>query len=127
MALARRGLSGRARLAVDGHDGALRLRGSQRVALERPARLRVEVLGLFDQTLAVLVTDGERYQFFRANDRTWESGPVGPDLLWTHAWRSGRSVFQVNRDVWALRCNQCNQCAPCLVVQPGSHNCYGNV
>jgi hypothetical protein len=83
---ARRGLRGRARLSVDGADGAVRLRGKQIVVLERPARLRVEILGLFDQTVAVLVTDGERFELFRSADRYYQAGPVHPDLLWEQAW-----------------------------------------
>lgn len=78
----RQGLRGRARLAVDGGDGEVRLRGRQLIALERPARLRVEVQGLLSQTVAVLVTDGSRYELFRANDRSYHSGPVHPGLLW---------------------------------------------
>jgi len=54
----RHGLRARARLAVDGADGALHLRGKQILVLERPAYLRVEILGLLNQTVAVLVTDG---------------------------------------------------------------------
>lgn len=81
----RRALSGRARLAVDGGDGEVRLRGRQLIALERPARLRVEVQGLLSQTVAVLVTDGSRYELFRAADRSYDSGPVHPGLLWEQA------------------------------------------
>jgi hypothetical protein len=82
----RHGLRGRARLAVDGADGALKLRGQERVALERPARLRVEILGLLGQTVAVLVTDGDRYELLRADDRSYQSGEVHPNLLWEQAW-----------------------------------------
>lgn len=83
---ARRTLRGRARLAVDSGDGAIKLRGRQVLVAERPARLRVEILGLFDQTVAVLVTDGERFEFFEARDRSYETGPVHPGLLWERAW-----------------------------------------
>jgi hypothetical protein len=51
----RRALRGRARLAVDGDDG-VRIRGSQVLVLERPDRLRVEILGFLGQTEAVLTT-----------------------------------------------------------------------
>ncbi len=77
----RRGLRGRARMAVDGGDGQVRLRGRQLIVLERPGRLRVEVQGLLSQTVAVLVTDGARYELFRADDRSYHSGPVHPGLL----------------------------------------------
>ena len=81
----RHALRGRARLAVDGGDGAVRLRGKQIVVLERPARLRVEVLGFLNQTVAVLTTDGERFELFRSGDRSYETGAVHPDLLWQEA------------------------------------------
>lgn len=76
----RRALRGSARLAVDGE--ALHVRARQILVVERPSRLRVEVQGLLSQTLAVLVTDGPRYQLFRAGDRSFESGEVHPGLLW---------------------------------------------
>lgn len=77
----RRALRGRVRLALDSGDGEVRLRGRQLIALERPARLRVEIQGLLSQTVAVLVTDGSRYELFRANDRSYHSGPIHPGLL----------------------------------------------
>jgi hypothetical protein len=77
---ARRALRGSARLAVDGEGLAVRAR--QILVVERPSRLRVEVQGLLSQTLAVLVTDGPRYQLFRAEDRSLESGEVHAGLLW---------------------------------------------
>jgi hypothetical protein len=76
----RHSLRGIARLAVDGE--ALQVRAKQILVVERPAQLRVEVQGLFSQTLAVLVTDGPRYELFRAEDRSFESGEVHPGLLW---------------------------------------------
>lgn len=81
----RHSLRGRARLAVDGEDGDVHLRSRQVIALERPARLRVEIQGLLAQTIAVLVTDGSRYELFRAEDRSYETGPVHPGLLWEQA------------------------------------------
>ena len=82
---ARHSLRGRAKLAVDGASTGVRVRGKQVLVLERPGRLRVEILGLFNQTLAVLVTDGERFELFRVDDRSFETGPVHPDLLWQEA------------------------------------------
>ena len=79
----RHALRGRARLAVEADAG--RLRGRQIVVLERPARLRVEVLGLMNQTAAVITTDGDRFEVFRVGDRSYESGVVHPDLLWREA------------------------------------------
>ena len=75
----RRALSGVARMAVDGGRGSAR--GRYVLFLERPARLRVEILGLLNQTLAVLVTDNGRYDFFQVEDRALESGSVYPELL----------------------------------------------
>ena len=79
-----------ARLAVDapgaGQDGRdLALRSKQRLWLARPAQLRVEVLGFLDTTLAVLVTDGERYSLFESQEQRFEEGPVYPELLWDAA------------------------------------------
>ncbi len=75
----RHGLRGIADLALDGPDGSARLK--QVVLLERPARLRVEVLGFLNQTAAVLTTDGERFRLLRS-DRSSEEGLVRPSLLW---------------------------------------------
>ncbi len=79
-AAGRHALRGSARLAVDGES--LHVRAKQILVVERPARLRVEVQGLLSQTLAVLVTDGPRYELFRADDRSFEKGEVHPGLLW---------------------------------------------
>jgi hypothetical protein len=82
---ARRGLRGRARIKVDASDDSVHLRGQQILVLERPARLRVEILGLLNQTLAVLVTDGGRFELFNAHDRSYRTGEVSPALLWEQA------------------------------------------
>jgi hypothetical protein len=81
-ARARNALRGRAHLAV---DGDVRLRGNQIVVLERPARMRIEVLGLLNQTAAVIATDGERFEILRTADRSYDTGEVRPDLLWREA------------------------------------------
>lgn len=74
----RRGLRGVARVALEGPAGAGRAK--QVIALERPSRLRVEVLGLFDQTVALLVTDGARYRLVR--EREVDAGAVHGALLY---------------------------------------------
>jgi hypothetical protein len=86
----RESLQAVARLAVDapgeglgGRD--LALRSKQRLWLARPAQLRVEVLGFLDTTVAVLVTDGERYSLFESSEQRLEEGPVYPELLWDAA------------------------------------------
>jgi outer membrane lipoprotein-sorting protein len=81
----RHSLRGRARLAVDGDDGEVRIRGKEIVVLERPARMRVEVLGFLKQTAAVIATDGERFEIFRSADRSYETGEVHAQLLWREA------------------------------------------
>jgi hypothetical protein len=78
----RHALRGRARLAVDREDGAIHLRGKQLVLLERPSRLRVEILGFLNQSQAVLVTDGDHFEVYRTHDQSYESGAVDDRLLW---------------------------------------------
>lgn len=73
------GVRGLARLSVDGPGGSVRSR--QVMVAERPARLRVEILGFLSQTQAVLVTDGESYSFFDARDHSFERAPLRPGLL----------------------------------------------
>jgi hypothetical protein len=72
-------LRGTARVSVDGQQGASFAR--QLVLVARPASLRVEVLGVMSQRIAVLATDGERYDLYRAEDGRLESGPVHPAVL----------------------------------------------
>jgi hypothetical protein len=83
----RQALRGRARIAVDVEGsrfggGEVHLRSRQRIVLARPARLRVEVQALFGATVAVLATDGQRYELFEVGDRSYASGPVHDGLLW---------------------------------------------
>jgi len=81
---ARHSLRGRARIEVQaGSD--VSLAGRQILVAERPDRLRIEVLGLFDQALAVLTTDGQRFELFRSSDLTFEEGELRPELLWEQA------------------------------------------
>lgn len=87
-ATARSSLQGALQLSLDAPD--LHFRRPQRLALRRPADLRVEVLGLFGQIAAVLVTNGATYQTFDASRGTVESGDVTPDLL----WRTARVALQ---------------------------------
>jgi hypothetical protein len=86
----RASLSAVARLSVDAPGAAtggrdLALRSKQRLWLAQPAQLRVEVLGFLDTTLAVLVTDGERYALFETQEQRFEEGAVYPGLLWDAA------------------------------------------
>ncbi len=75
-----RALQGRARLSVEAPD--LSFNRPQRLALERPGRLRVEVLGLFDQVAALIVTRDHAYQFYDARSGQLEEGRVDPEILW---------------------------------------------
>jgi hypothetical protein len=75
-----RSARGLLRLAVDAPN--LHFRRPQRFAALRPASLRVETLGLFSQIAAILVTRGDRYQFFDATEAGLRQGPITPDLLW---------------------------------------------
>ena len=76
----RTALRGRARLSVEAPD--LSFSRPQRMAVERPGRLRVEVLGLFDQVAALLVTRDEIYQFYDARSGRFEQGRADPGILW---------------------------------------------
>lgn len=80
VAQSRSALRARATLDLDAPD--LRFDRPQRMAVARPARLRVEVLGLFDQLAAIVVTDGDRYQVYDARNADLEEGLVDADLLW---------------------------------------------
>jgi hypothetical protein len=75
----RHALRGTLRLALDGPDGSLR--STQAFVAEQPARLRVEVQGFLAQTIAVLVTDGDRFDLLRTAERTLHRGEVYPGLL----------------------------------------------
>lgn len=77
---ARHSLRGVARLGIEGPAGEGRAK--QVLLAERPAQLRVEILGLLDQRIAVLTTDGAEYRLYRAEDRSLTGGPVYAALLW---------------------------------------------
>ena len=76
----RQALVGVARMSLQAPD--LRFSQSQRIALMRPASLRVEILGLFDQVAAVLAIDGLRYQLYEAGSSELQEGDLGRGLLW---------------------------------------------
>jgi hypothetical protein len=76
----RHSLRGVAKVALEGPGGASRSR--QILVVERPARLRVEVQGFLNQLVAVLVSDGERFELFRAQDGSVEQGDVHPGILY---------------------------------------------
>lgn len=76
---AHRSMRGSARIALEGAWGASFAR--HLVVLERPAHVRMEVMGLAGQRIAVLATDGQRFDLYRAETASVESGLVHPGLL----------------------------------------------
>src|SRR5262245_4987554 len=80
----RQALRGRARVEVESAQGR-NVSGRQIVVAERPNHLRLELLGIFDQSLGVLAIDGDRYELFRATDLSFERGELRDDLLWENA------------------------------------------
>jgi len=75
----RRALRGTLRLSLDGPTGSLR--STQALVAQEPSQLRVEVQGFLSQTVAVLVTDGERFDLLRTTERVVQRGRVYPGLL----------------------------------------------
>jgi hypothetical protein len=75
----RQRLRGVASLSFDGAAGSVR--SKQAIVVELPSHLRIEVLGFLSQAVAVLVTDGEHFELFRAEDRSRRNGAVYPGLL----------------------------------------------
>lgn len=86
---ARSALRGSARVLLEGPD--FKLNRPQRILVERPARIRFEVIGLFDQLAAILATDGRRFDFYEASDGRVLRGRVTPTLLW--------ELAQINLDI----------------------------
>jgi hypothetical protein len=79
LATERTGLRASARSSSSGPDGGGF--STQLLLAQRPARLRVEVIGLLQQRVLVLATDGERYELYRAEGGLREAGPVHPGVL----------------------------------------------
>jgi hypothetical protein len=76
---ARHALRGGARMSIEGQRRAGFAK--QLLVLERPARLRLEVVGPFGQRVAVLATDGAHYDLYRAERPALESGEVHAGIL----------------------------------------------
>ena len=79
----RHALRGSARVALSGPD--FKLNRPQNIAAKRPANLRFEIVGLFDQLAAVLATNGREYSFYEAGQPGVERGILAPGLLWSLA------------------------------------------
>lgn len=77
---ARQGLRATARVRFEGGQGA-GFFARELLLLERPARMRVEVLGILGQRVAVLASDGDAYALWRAETRSFERGEVHPGIL----------------------------------------------
>lgn len=75
----RTGLRATARSRSEGPGGGAF--SSQLLLVQRPASLRVEVIGLLQQRILVLATDGARYELYRAEGQLREEGPVHPGVL----------------------------------------------
>ena len=80
LARARSAMRGSARVLLEGPD--FKLNRPQRILVERPARIRFEVIGLFDQLAAMLATDGRRFGFYEVSSGQISRGRVTPTLLW---------------------------------------------
>lgn len=78
--IARSALRGSARVALEGPD--FKLNRPQRILVERPDRLRFEIIGLFDQIAAMLAVDGDHFGFYDAQTGEVSRGAVTPSLLW---------------------------------------------
>jgi outer membrane biogenesis lipoprotein LolB len=72
-----------AKLAVDGPE--TNLRSTFIIGAEQESQMYIEVLSFLQQTLAILITDGNRYELIRANGRSLKSGRVRSNLLWKAA------------------------------------------
>jgi hypothetical protein len=79
-ASSRTALHGSARVTLEGTD--FKLNRPQRILVERPARLRFEIIGLFDQVLAMLAVDGSTFGFYDIETAEVSRGHVTPSLLW---------------------------------------------
>lgn len=75
-----RALRGAARVVISRPD--FKMNRPQRIAIAYPAKLRFEVLGLFDVLAAMLVSDGESFGFYDASTGEITRGVGTSDLLW---------------------------------------------
>ena len=80
LAAQRSSLRAKARVSIEGQRRASF--AQQLLLLERPARMRLEVLGVLGQRVAVLATDGAHYDLYRAERPGIETGDVHPGILW---------------------------------------------
>jgi hypothetical protein len=76
----RTALRASARVSIEGQRRAAFAK--QLLLLQRPARLRLEVLGVLGQRALVLATDGAHYDLYRAERPGIETGDVHPGILY---------------------------------------------
>jgi hypothetical protein len=76
----RQSLRARAKLTLEAPSGGST--AHQLLLVERPARLRVEVMALLGQRAAILTTDGIHYELYRAGQGGLEAGLIRPSILW---------------------------------------------
>lgn len=67
------------KIAIDGPRGSARAK--QVLLVKRPASLRIEVFGVMNQIVSLLVTDGENFSAYDAGRQTLERGAVHEGLL----------------------------------------------
>jgi hypothetical protein len=80
LAETRHALRATARVGSEGPEGAVST--DQLLLVERPASLRVEVIGgVLQQRVLVLATDGTRYELYRAEGPVTEEGAVHAGVL----------------------------------------------
>jgi len=72
-------LQGDGKLRVDSPQGAGTV--STFLAVSRPGLLRVEMFDFFNRPIAVLVTDGQRFGLFQAQENKFYQGPATPRNL----------------------------------------------
>ena len=79
-AAARRSLRANARVSLSGAAGESF--SKQLVLAERDAKLRIEVIGVLNQRVLVLASDGAAYDLYRAETGKIETGLVDAGVLW---------------------------------------------
>lgn len=79
-AAGRRALRANARVSLSGAAGESFSR--QLLLVERDAKLRIEVIGVLNQRVLVLASDGEAYDLYRAETGKLESGALDAGVLW---------------------------------------------
>lgn len=72
-------LSGDAKLKVDSPQASGTV--NQFLAVTRPAGLHIETFNFFGKPLSVLVSDGDRFEFYDADKNVFYEGPATPEVI----------------------------------------------